>query len=99
MYIGDAGNNVAEYHGLRIAMQRAVRRPDRGVVFKVDSDLLFEQAGWSIALYLMNVVVISTICTITFHLKHLVPDPYDKMGHQWANPEVHRKAVSAKARK
>ena len=43
MYIGDASNNVAEYHGLRAAMQRAVRRPDREVVFQVDSDLVAKQ--------------------------------------------------------
>jgi uncharacterized hydrophobic protein (TIGR00271 family) len=64
--------------------------------YGVDADLLLEQALWSIALYLMNVVVIGFVCTCTFHLKHLVPDPFDKMGHQWAAPENHRKAVAAK---
>ena len=43
MYIGDASNNVAEYHGLRVAMQRAVRRPDAEVVFQVDSDIVARQ--------------------------------------------------------
>ena len=43
MYIGDASNNVAECHGLRVAMQRAVRRPDAEVVFQVDSDIVARQ--------------------------------------------------------
>ena len=42
-YIGDETNNVAEYHGLKVAMERAVRRPERSVVFQVDSDLVARQ--------------------------------------------------------
>lgn len=63
--------------------------------FGVDKNLLLTQGVWSMALYCMNVCVIGTICCITFHMKHLIPDPYDKLGHGWANPE-HRGKIAAK---
>merc|ERR1719230_952990 len=63
--------------------------------YGIDSAVLIEQAMWSITLYMMNVCVIGSVCCLTFHLKHLVPDPYDKLGHGWAHPSK-RKLYSAK---
>ena len=40
MAIGEETNNVAEYCGLRICMERAVVAGDSHVVFEVDSDVV-----------------------------------------------------------
>jgi len=39
----NASNNVAEYHGLKVCMRRAVQRLDPSVLFEVDSMLLSRQ--------------------------------------------------------
>eukprot|EP00941_MAST-03F_sp_MAST-3F-sp1_P004306 g4306.t1 len=64
--------------------------------YGVDKNELMTQAVWSLALYCMNVCVIGTVCLLTFKVKHLVPDPYDKMGQSWSDPKVHKKALEMK---
>jgi len=43
--LGRASNNVAEYTGLRVAFERALRQPHRDIVFEVDSGLVANQVN------------------------------------------------------
>ena len=82
-HLGSASNNVAEYRGLRACMRRAVREPDRDLVFRVDSLLVAHQQMFVWACRAKDIVAI-------YHECMELGEALTQQGKQWRIDHVYR---------
>eukprot|EP00941_MAST-03F_sp_MAST-3F-sp1_P001637 g1637.t1 len=66
------------------------------VPYGINTSLIIEEAILSLLCFIIQIVIISATLALTFQIKHLYPDPYNKLGHQWTHPNNHRHQINRK---